>query len=212
MVCENSQKDKMVVPLIAGALIGLRLALPKIISKVAPRIISIGKSLIPKTVKGKIGAIITVPTVIGILGSSPKARDVVKKTLDPRESVRRGKRIAEIIEDPSRARDVLGIKETSTFKEKLITGAKVGGIVGLGVAGIVGAKTLLERRKEKKLIQEQEEAQRLVGLKQVGFTEPLPVGLGGVPVAIQPQIQPAGRPGEPLTKPPVSNIIQIQVH
>ena len=202
----------MVVPIIAGALIGARLALPFLAKKVLPRLLSISKSLIPKTVKGKIGAIITVPTVAGVLIGSPKARSVVKKTLDPRESVKRGKKLAEIIEDPERARDVLGIRETSTFKEKLITGAKVGGIAGLGIAGIVGAKTFLEKRKEKKLIQEQEDKQRLAGLKQVGFTEPLPVGLGGVPVAIPSQIQPVGAPGEPLTKMPVSNIIQIQVH
>ena len=99
-----------------------------------------------------------------------------------------------------------------SFKEKLITGAKVAGVGGLVVAGALGVKTLLERRKEKKLIQEQEDLQRLAGLKQVGFTEPLPVGLGGVPVALSPQIQPVGAPGEPITKQPVSNIIQIQVH
>ena len=86
-----------------------------------------------------------------------------------------------------------------------MTGLKAAGIVGLGVGAVLGTKALLEKRKAK-------EISKLPGLKQVGFTEPRPVGLGGVPVAIQPQIQPVGRPGEPLTKMPVSNIIQIQVH
>ena len=200
----------MVFPLIAGALIGLRIALPKIISKVAPIFLRGAKTLIPKTTKGKIiGGLITAPTIAAVL-SDPTGRKIIRET--PKRVFRQTKKVLRIIEDPSRARDVLGIKESSTFQEKLITGAKVAGAVGLVGAGILGAKTLLEKRKEKKLIQEQEDRQRLAGLKQVGFTEALPVGLGGVPVAISSKIKPIGAPGEPLTRQPVSNIIQIQVH
>ena len=146
---------------------------------------------------------ITSLAVAGILTTSPKAREFIVKA--PERIFTGGRKIGKIIEDPEKAEDILGIKKGSTFKEKAVTGLKAAGIVGLGVGAVLGAKTLLEKRKVAK-------AQELAGLKQVGFTEPRPVGLGGVPVAIQPQIQPVGRPGEPLTKMPVSNIIQIQVH
>ncbi len=146
---------------------------------------------------------ITSLAVAGILTTSPKAREFIVQA--PKRIFTGGQKIGKIIEDPSKAEDVLGIKKGSTFKEKALTGLKAAGIVGLGVGAVLGTKALLEKRKAK-------EISKLPGLKQVGFTEPRPVGLGGVPVAIQPQIQPVGRPGEPLTKMPVSNIIQIQVH
>ena len=142
---------------------------------------------------------ITSLAVAGVLTASPKAREFIVKA--PERIFTGGRKIGKIIEDPGRAEDILGIKKGSTFKEKAVTGLKAAGIVGLGVGAVLGTKALLEKRK----------APQLAGLKQVGFTEPRPVGLGGVPVAIQPQIQPVGRPGEPITKMPVSNIIQIQV-
>lgn len=138
----------------------------------------------------------------GILATSPTARRFVVDA--PGRIFTGGKKIGKIIEDPSKAEDILGIKKGSTFKEKAITGLKTAGIVGLGVGAVLGAKALLEKRKAK--------TQELAGLKQIGFTEPRPVGLGGIPIPGISQIQPVGRPGEPVTRQPVSNIIQIQVH
>jgi len=112
-----------------------------------------------------------------------------------------------------------------TLAEKIKQGAKTAGkfgaiIAGVGALGLGArkAKQLLDERRARKVIDEQEEAQRLVGLKQVGFTEPRPVGLGGVPVGIPGQLP--GSPlvngssravGAPISKPPIQNIIQIQV-
>ena len=152
---------------------------------------------------------ITSLAVAGVRTTSPKARKFVVEA--PGRIFGGGKKIGEIIEDTTRAADILGIKEGSTLKEKLITGAKVAGVAGLVVGGLLGAKALLKKKKEttaKRLLG----LPGLPGLKQVGFTEARPVGIGGVPVPVTSGIQPIGRPGQPITKQPVSNIIQIQVH
>ena len=52
----------------------------------------VGKALVPKTLKGALIAGVTVPTAVGVLSSSKKAREIVKTTLDPRESIKRGKK------------------------------------------------------------------------------------------------------------------------
>ena len=155
---------------------------------------------------------ITSLAVAGVLTTSPKARKFVVEA--PGRIFGGGKKIGEIIEDPTRAADILGIKEGSTLKEKLITGAKVAGVAGLVVGGVLGARALLKKKKElaQTKIPGSLGLPGLPGLKQVGFTESVPVGLGGVPVGISSAIQPVGRPGEPITRQPVSNIIQIQVH
>lgn len=174
---------------------------------------SAGRFLIPKTTKGAIKAAILIPTVAGAL-TSKKVRGIVKSTFDPRESVRRGKRIAEIIEDPSKARDVLGIKEKQTFKEKIITGLKGAGLIGAAAAVAIGGAAALKKgseilrtRRERKAA---DEFLRSRSPRSLGFTDPLPVGLGGIPVAA-PQKQLTGAPGKEISKPPIQNIIQIQV-
>jgi len=186
----------------------------------------VGKALVPKTLKGALIAGVTVPTAVGVLSSSKKAREILKTTLDPRENVKKGKKIGELIEEPKKAKEILGITEEMTLAEKIKAGAKKAGKVGAVVAGVgalavVGKKfipkaqdILAQRRVKKELaiIKEQEQAQRLAGLKQVGFTEPRPVGLGGVPVAVSPQIRPSGAPQSTQGARPIQNIIQIAVH
>lgn len=183
---------------------------------------AVGKALVPKTLKGALIAGVTVPTAVGVLSSSPKARKIIKTAIDPRESVKRGKKIGEIIEEPKKAKRILGITEDMTTKEKIIAGAKKAGKVGAIIAGVgavgLGAKAIIPKiketlaeRKAKKIIAQQEQAQRLAGLKQVGFTEARPVGLGGVPVAMPTQIQPVGAPQSTQRPRPIQNIIQIAV-
>ncbi|MBR9679362.1 MAG: hypothetical protein GON13_03785 [Nanoarchaeota archaeon] len=186
----------------------------------------VGKMIVPKTLKGALIAGITIPTAAGVLSSSKKARTIVKTTLDPRESIKRGKKIGEIIEEPKKAKEILGITEEMTLTEKIKAGAKTAGKVGAIIAGVgaVGlgvkkvlptAQKILQQRRAKKeleIIKEQEKAQKLAGLKQVGFTEARPVGLGGVPVAVPSQIQPIGAPQATQRPQPLQNIIQIAVH
>lgn len=186
--------------------------------------LKVGKAVMPKTVKGAIGAAILVPTAAGVLKASPKARELVKTTLDPRESVKRGEYLAGIIEDPESLRTQL--KEEGLW-ETIKKSAKGGGKYAAIAAGILGAgvaiktkapqkavsflKEQLEKRKIAKELEAAKEAQPISGgMRQMGFTEPQPVGLGGVPVSVTP-ISGIGAPGEEKKQPAVSNIIQIQV-
>lgn len=175
-----------------------------------------GRFLVPKSAKGLIGAVVGVPLAVGVLSSSKKAREIVSKTLNPVESIKRGKKIGEIIEEPSKASDILGIEKDMSVKEKIIAGAKsagkAGALIAGGVAVVAGVKkvkSMLEARKE---AQAGKVAQLPSQIKQFGFTEPQPVGLGGVPVAGSPQVMPSGAPGKEISKPPIQNIIQIQIH
>lgn len=171
----------------------------------------IGKKIMPKTIKQ--GA--TMLLVGGVLSSSAKARTMLANA--PEHIVKSGRKLGEIIEDPSKARDLLGFTKDMTAKEKLIAGAKSAGKFGALLAGglVVGglAKKGIATYQERKLIKEQEARQQLAGLKQVGFTEARPVGLGGIPVAIPttaPQMPGRATP-DTLTPRPVQNIIQISV-
>jgi len=171
----------------------------------------VGKKLMPKTIK-QAGTMLLVG---GVLSSSAKARSMLASA--PEKIYKSGRKLGEIIEDPSKARDILGITKDMTAKEKLIAGAKSAGKFGALVAGGLAVGTLakkgIETYKERKLIKEQESAQRLAGLKQVGFTEARPVGIGGVPVAIPgtaPLTSSRATP-DTLTPRPVQNIIQISV-
>ena len=174
---------------------------------------TVGRMLIPKTAKGLLVAGITVPTAIGVLSSSKKAREIVSKSINPVEAVKRGQKIGDIIQDPGKAKDILGITEKMSAKEKIVSGlktaGKVGGVIALGGVAVAGAKKvksmLAERKAEKELTP---------SLKALGFTEPKQVGIGGVPVSVG-----AAAPGMPTQAPgstqmpkPIQNIIQIQVH
>ena len=173
---------------------------------------AIGTALIPGAApavgsfvaRRPLAALIGVPTAATILLSSEKARSFI----DPRETVKRAKKVAEIIEDPSKAVDILGIKEKKTLKEKVITGLKAAGFVGAaaavaigGVAALKKGKAILDKRKAAKLA-----AKELKVPSDLGFTPSRPVGLGGVPI-----IQPPGVPGAVERQPAISNIIQISL-
>lgn len=172
-----------------------------------------GKAIMPKTAKGALKAAIIVPTAAGVFTSSKKARTVAKKAIDPRESFKRGETIAEIIEDPSKTADVLGIKEKQSLKEKVITGLKAAGLVGAAAAVTVGGAAALKKGKailDKRKAAAQKPVELKPSMRELGFTEPKPVGLGGIPVK-QPKSSLIGAPQSTKTQPPVSNIIQIQV-
>lgn len=174
---------------------------------------AIGKSLIPKTVGGAIKAAILVPTAAGVLTSSKTARDIAKKIINPVENIKRGKTIGELIEDPGKAEDILGLKNKN-IKEKVVAGLKAAGLVGAaaavavgGVAAVKKGKAMLEAWKEAKA---EKSAELPSTMKEFGFTEPQPVGLGGVPVTM-PKNSLTGAPGSTQMQPPISNIIQIQI-
>jgi len=142
----------------------------------------------------------------GALITSPKLRkDVIGL---PEKIVRGGGKLGEIYEDPSKAKDVLGIKESMSKKEKLIAGAKVAGVGGALIAGGLIAKKGIEKYKESKTA-----IPDIKGLKSLGFTEPKSVGLGGVPVSVAgvPKIQPVGAPQSMNGARPIHNIIQIAI-
>lgn len=206
---------------VLGAVLGTLLAPATALKSVR----AVGKFIMPKTIKGALIGAVAVPTAVGVLSSSPKLRKGIKTALDPRESVKRGKALGEIIEDPKKTKTILGITEDMTTKEKVLAGLKKAGKFGAIIAGAgalaVGVKKvlptaqkILAERKAKKeiaIIKEQEQAQRLAGLKQVGFTEPQRVGLGGIPVATPSQIQPVGAPQSTQRAQPIHNIIQIAI-
>lgn len=204
--------EKALVPLLAtaGILGGILLA-----PAIAPVVAGIGgRQLLKKGAvavgRSAFGVVkkrpLTSLVVGGILTSSPKAREFVVKA--PGRIFTGGQKIGKIIEDPTKAEDVLGIREEKTLGGKIIGGLKTAGLIGAGVAGVVGAKKLLELRKDKlptaPLLS-------TPALRQLGFTEPRPVGVGGVPITVAPA--PVGAPGEPLTRqmPGTGTIIQISI-
>lgn len=182
------------------------------------------KFVMPKTLKGAVGLTLGAPIAYGILSKSKKARELVKKTIDPREGIKRGEYLAGIIEDPKELKTQL---EEEGLWETIKKGAKKGGKYGAIAAGVIGAVALvktkapqkavsflkekLEQRKISKELQAPKEAQQLdPGLQQMGFTAPQAVGLGGVPVSGVP-VRGIGAPGEQIKQPAIHNIIQIQL-
>lgn len=93
-------------------------------------------------VKGLVGtpkkAAITA-TAIGILQTSPKAREFVKKKL--RDPTGAGRELGKIIEDPSKLQPEVG----KTTKEKILDVGKKAGLIG---AGAVGAAALVAAAKK----------------------------------------------------------------
>ena len=187
-------------------------------------LLKVGKAVAPKTLKGAVGLTLGAPIVYGVLSKSKKARELVKKTIDPREGIKRGEYLAGIIEDPKELKTQL---EEEGLWETIKKGAKKGGKYGAIAAGVIGAAALIktkapqkafsfvkEKLAERKMTKElgvAKEAQQLEpGLQAMGFTEPLPVGLGGVPVSVTP-VKGIGATGELKQQPAVSNIIQIQI-
>ncbi len=133
---------------------------------------------------------------------------------DPRQNISRGKNISDLITGDKKPADILGIKEGSTLKEKVVAGLKAAGLVGAaaavgigGVAAVKKGKQILDERAAKKLAVEISKPSEL---KALGFTEPRPVGLGGIPVAVR-ETSPIAAPRTTNGTLPASNIIQISV-
>ena len=169
--------------------------------------------LIPKTLKQAAVTAIAVPTIAGVL-SRPKGRKAAAKIFSPGENIKRGQNISDIITGDKKAIDVLGIKEGSSLKEKVVAGLKAAGLVGAAAAvGIGGAvalkkgKQILDERAAKKAAVEISSRKELSAL---GFTDPQPVGLGGIPVGV-PIKTLTEPPGSTKGARPIQNIIQIQV-
>ena len=143
-----------------------------------------------------------------LIASAKLRKDVVAL---PATIVKAGGKLGEIYEDPSKAKDVLGIKESMTSKEKILAGAKVAGVGGALIAGGIIAKKGIEKYKESKLTPKA--IPDIAGLKTLGFTDPKPVGLGGVPVSVATpsQIYPVGAPQSTQRAQPLYNVIQISV-
>lgn len=210
--------------LIPGAGAAIARAAP-VIGRAAVKVVpKVGKAIMPKTLKGAAAMVIGAPIAVGLLKESPKAREFVSGVIDPRKGIERGAEIAKMIEDPKQLEEQL---KKEGLWETIKTGAKKGGKYGAIAAGVLGvaalvkakapqkgielAKTKLAERKAKKALEAAKETLPLdPGLRAMGFTEPQPVGIGGIPIK-QPVGLPPGAPGEPISKPAVSNIIQIQI-
>jgi len=181
--------------------------------------LKIGKAAVPKTAKGALTAAITIPTAVGILSSSKKAREKVKSALNPLENIERGKKVGEIIENPSKAADILGIEggEKAGFIDYIKGAAKVGGTAALVAGGVVGAKALYEKYKQSKAEKAAATASEVALSKEtgkyyaLGATEPMPVGLGGTPVQLQSSGYATEAPQSTNGVKPIQNIIQIAV-
>ncbi|MBA7662231.1 hypothetical protein ES703_70257 [subsurface metagenome] len=213
---------KVMTSPVTTAVLGTALAallFPAAAGKVAIGLGKAAKFVAPKTVKGALGMAIGVPVAVGLLKESPKARELVRKTLDPREGIKRGEEIAKMIEDPEQLTKKL--KEEGLW-ETIKEGAKKGGKYGAIAAGVLGVaaitkkgvpfiKEKLEERKVRKELEAAKEPLQLdPGIRAMGFTEPQPVGIGGIPISAPPGL-PVGAPTATKTQPAVSNIIQIQV-
>lgn len=60
-----------------------------------------GRALIPRTVKGALKTAIIAPVAVGLLASSPRARELAKGIFDPRKGFRKGEAIGGLVQDPS---------------------------------------------------------------------------------------------------------------
>lgn len=208
------RKHPKLVPTLEKTAVGLGLTLGALLNPAAAAAAArgVGRALVPKSARGFATAFIGVPTAVGVLSQSKKARAAVKTALDPREAVKRGQKIGDIIEEPSKASDILGIKEGQTAKEKIVSGLKTGGKVGAVLAG--GLAVAAAAKKGKQILDQRKAAKAVPSVaKELGFTDPQPVGLGGVPVSVgkSPQIKPTEAPQSKFSPQPIHNIIQIAV-
>lgn len=123
----------MVVPLVLAGLVGA-------VARFAPVITRFGlkavRAIIPKTGRGKLFAVTTAPTIVG-LGTTPTGKKVIGQVIDPRKGFERGIK--------------LGQPKLPSAESPLLKGAKKAGVIGavVGVGALAG-KTALEKIKEKK--------------------------------------------------------------
>ena len=92
------------------------------------------------TPRRAIGTLIGVPTAAAVLAGSPIARRFAKTALDPRESFRRGQRLAEFIEDPT-----LIPTGPRGIPEGLKKAGIAGGILAAGAGLVVGGREIARR-------------------------------------------------------------------
>ena len=189
-----------------GAILGGLLFAPATAAVALRAAPSLAAKIIPKTPLGAVKAVAGVGLVSG-LGVSGVTK-ITKKVFKTSQTA------GEILAGKKPPADILGIKESQTFKEKVITGLKAAGLVGaaaaVGIGGAAelrkGSQILTERKAKKAATEISSKAE----LRKLGFTDPQPVGLGGIPIS-QPQKTLTQPRGETLRQQPVSNIIQIQV-
>jgi len=166
--------------------------------------LAVGKKVMPKTLMGGVKTVAGAGIVAGLGVSGIKK--VTKGVFET------GKKGGEILGGKTTIKEAIGVEEGDKLltKENILKAGKAAGIIGAGALGVAGVAEIIKKVKEKKTT-----AQKLedTGLKNLGFTDPQPVGLGGIPIATaQPsQITPSGAPQSTNGARPISNIIQISV-
>lgn len=128
-----------------AVLTGLSIALPVSAGLITPtRLAAVGKAILPKTPKAALKAAVVIPTAVGVLGASPKAREFVKTFVDPRRTFAKGGEIGKIIEDPSK----LFPKDQTTLekvKEVTKTAGVAAGVLAAGAGLVVAGKKIKEK-------------------------------------------------------------------
>jgi hypothetical protein len=202
-----------------AATLGLMVAPVGTAAKVGSAALKVAKFAAPKTLGGAVKAALITPVAVGVLSQSKTARKYVGKAINPLENIKKGQKIGEIIEDPNKASEILGLKETSTLKEKVIAGAKVAGVAGvataLGTAGYAAYKKIKEKKSQENVLQSGEPQ---------SIELPNPVAAAGLaaPYQITPEASALyapseavsstqGAPQSQISPPPIQNIIQIAV-
>lgn len=188
-------------------------------AKVGSAALKVAKFAAPKTLGGAVKAAIAVPVAAGVLSSSATARNIVSKAINPLENIKKGQKIGEIVEDPSKASEILGLNKESSTKDKIITGLKTAGAVGAVTAAGVAATAAYKKYKEKKsqenvLQQGEQRATELENpLENLGLAAPYQLTPGGT-AALYPASAVTSTEGaqqSQISPPPVQNIIQIAV-
>lgn len=159
-------------------------------------------------IKGGLWTLGGVATAEGLIQTSPRVEEFAKRKLRP-EKV--GKYLGEQIE--SFGKEKAG-SDQLTFKEKVKEGLKKAGLIGgaLAGAGALAYGVTKAVPYVKKKLAERKKAE--VGLVSKDVARPYPtLEQPYLPSALvgYPQISPTGAPQQQLTRPPIQNIIQIQV-
>lgn len=104
---------------------------------------SAGRAAAPKTFGGAVRTAILAPVAGGLIVSSPKIRDIAKRTLSPSAQFERGKFIGGLIEDPS---GLLPEQETAgSVGERIRQVAGAAGLVAGGIAAATGGVILAKK-------------------------------------------------------------------
>lgn len=147
----------------------------------------------PTTFKGAVGLAVGVPTLVGVLATSPTARGIAKGIFDPRKAFGRGKGLGAIVEDPSK---LIPEKETVVgVGEKVRDIAREAGLAAAAGAALTGAAVITAKKVR----------ERLTKAPQLPPTAllPTPITITTIPQPLGPVERPAPKEVamEPLTKP-----------